>query len=561
MYQQINQLNVSITTNRTCTLKCSHCYIQPELFKSKEQMTKNDFKLVFERVRELLASDSRLDVVEWEVIGGETTMMPYEWWEEMLPYALKQIDEINTTTKQAGKLNFLSNLIYKDKRYTELFKKYKDHPTFVLYTSWEPDTNRFGNNNKLYPKFKQTLKDIGSTNVTLDLILTKALVQFDPQTIVDEFSDLGVCDYSIKMISPFGSGKEFFKHNMVDFQSMSTFVNKFEELSVSKKINYTPRNEMEGSLFRNTAFQCNGGFKYDLSIEPDGMTHFNANQTGDEMARPSCSLHISDEDWAIKTMFENKPEEAKRYSSSDLRCYQCEFFRHCCGGWFHYRSASHSIIEAYAKDECQGLKKTWMLTKSSLNRELFNIDLYNHLTALSQNEKIVNTSKVIVNESVCDSFESYLYDVLSADEVMIHNGIMFDKSVFERCLFYEDVGVTYCMSSIPTGNDGALILYHLLNTNLTNLKVPKDEVLKKMSSLNYDIKVNILCQLYDLLCEHSKKPKRFNVIPLVKVHLDSRNNEIIRSLISMFFDSEDLINCEHHYVSMIASHIDAERQI
>ncbi|ELP5901889.1 hypothetical protein QTV49_003890 [Vibrio vulnificus] len=56
--------------------------------------------------------DKRLKNIEWEVIGGETTMMPFEFWEEMLPYSLDRIERINQFCEKKGSLNFLTNLIY-----------------------------------------------------------------------------------------------------------------------------------------------------------------------------------------------------------------------------------------------------------------------------------------------------------------------------------------------------------------------------------------------------------------------------------------------------------------
>lgn len=49
-------------------------------------MTTEDAKLIFDKVEELAALDQNIEEVEWEAIGGETTLMPFEWWQEMLPY-------------------------------------------------------------------------------------------------------------------------------------------------------------------------------------------------------------------------------------------------------------------------------------------------------------------------------------------------------------------------------------------------------------------------------------------------------------------------------------------
>ena len=135
MHRFIDQLNVSITTNRTCTLRCDHCYIEPELFKNTNQISIDNYKKIFDLIDDLYVTDKNPKEIEWEVIGGETTMMPFSFWEEMLPWTLERIDLINKKLSMNGGLNFLTNLIYKDKRYTDLFNKYGDNDTFCLYTS------------------------------------------------------------------------------------------------------------------------------------------------------------------------------------------------------------------------------------------------------------------------------------------------------------------------------------------------------------------------------------------------------------------------------------------
>ncbi len=565
MFQRVNQLNVSITTNRTCTLKCNHCYIEPELFKDKTQMTQEVFLSIFDQVKTLLMLDKRLEVVEWEAIGGETTMMPYEWWEEMLPIALAKIEEINKLTKKKGGLNFLSNLIYKDKRYTDLFRKYRDHPLFYLYTSYEPDTNRFGHNDKMYPKFIQTLRDIDSKRVILDLILTKTLVSIPPAKIISEFTALGVNDFSIKMLSPFGSGKAFFKDHMTNFELMSKWLSEFRAesngvLVGGKQIKFTPTNEMEGALWDNSAFQCNGGFKYDLSIEPDGETHFNANQTGDEKVEGFSKIHISDPLWAIKTLFENKPEENRKFHSTNNYCYTCEYFRHCCGGWYHYRSAPFEQIEQYSQNECQGLSALWDETKGVIGTVGDFSGMNFSESLLNEPATQPNGQKKLLESEAKDNYEGYLNDVLSHNAVIVTPETV-DRDIFGKCLFervsaYNDLSKEVIIEALPSGHSGAQLVFHVLARNLTSVKIDSSLIFDFIKRHLHIPKVNLLAQLVDVVLQGSASQNhlhKLNPIPLVQVDtVDHRYDEILRSLLSRYVTDLNTFSHSSSYLNELA---------
>ncbi len=559
MSQNINQLNVSITTNRTCTLKCNHCYIEPELFKDKSQMDRETFKAIFDQVEKLVLLDDKLQVVEWEAIGGETTMMPFEWWEEMLPIALERIAHINKITAQkggrSGGLNFLSNLIYRDKRYTALFQKYKDHPLFYLYTSWEPDTNRFGNNDKMYPKFISTLEAIGSKRVILDLILTKTLVTIEPKEILDTFTPLGVNDFSIKMLSPFGSGKAFFKDNMTDFSTMSKWVAKFYELSKEivvgdREVRMTPTNELEGSLWEGSAFQCNGGFKYDLSIEPNGETHFNANQTGDDKALGFEDIHITDLNWAEKVLFENKTEESRKFHTTDPRCYTCEYMRYCCGGWYHYRSAPFEQVAEFARDECQGMKYLWDTAKAQLGK------MHDH-TLHDFNQRIGDvidskhgTEQSMITESdLTEDYDSFLaFLSKKTGKVRITHDTLdkkiFGKDCYERVSAYCDSGISVVLEGVPSSFSGEQMVYHYVTGNLKHLELSSEQVTTHIRRhCSTSPKLNVLAQIHDLFLASigDTSTPRINAIPIITVgKVDERYYEAIqfftRSLVDVSKD-------------------------
>lgn len=564
VYRFIDQLNVSITTNRSCTLKCNHCYIEPELFKSKDRISVENYKKVFDQIERLKLKDGRLKNIEWEVIGGETTMMPFEFWEEMLPYTLDRIARINHMCEKKGALNFLTNLIYKDKRYTDLFNQYGDHPLFCLYTSWEPDTNRFGNNDKLLPKFKKTLGEINAKEKILDIILTKAVVEMDPTSIIEEFGALGITDYSIKQLSPYGSGKEFFKHNMVSFKKMADFLIRFDKAREKLGGTFTPFEEMLGAFSHGTAFQCNGNFKYDLSIEPDGHTHFNANQTMGDMVVGFKPIYIHDENWAERVMFENTTEEANKLTLKHEECTQCEYLRFCNAGWYHYKLLPKVEYEKFAQDECSGFKSVWK--RAEKVGYYFDQCQDSHLNNLSQMTAMSHQCNDIISylETESDGYEKYIENSSSAGKIEMVGGIIFGKSVLERCFYYESLGVSYRLPSMNLINPDLRLVNHVYSSVLSKAEFFPHEFWSVVKTNSSDTDMAVLIGCYDVLA------KLFN-LPILgtgtDVVVDRRNDEIFRSLLIKHFMLElceiqqKLYIIEDEYLRNLISRISLEAYV
>lgn len=535
MYRFIDQLNVSITTNRSCTLKCNHCYIEPELFKSKERITVEHYKKVFDQVECLIKLDKRLKNIEWEVIGGETTMMPFEFWEEMLPYTLDRIERINKFCEKRGSLNFLTNLIYKDKRYTDLFNQYGEHDLFCLYTSWEPDTNRFGNNDKMYPRFKETLASINAREKILDIILTKSVCEMEPEAIIEEFDSLGITDYSIKQLSPYGSGKEFFKHNMVSFDKMSEFLVKFYHAKNRRNATFTPLEEMYGAMSHGTAFQCNGNFKYDLSIEPNGLTHFNANQTMGDMVGGFKPIFINDHDWPVRVLFENSGEETNKLTLKRSECVQCEYLRYCNAGWYHYKLLSEDDYRKFAKDECSGFKRVWDLSKQS--GFFHNYTEINHLSKLGEVFDSNPDNKIFLKEkNFSDDYEQFVEAIEHADYIEMKAGSLFGKSPLQRAIAYESLGCTYLIPPFNLLSPDLDMVNHIFSGVLPNAKGDRSELWRLVvQNLQHD-DMRIIAECYN----HLAKLFGIDLVPIPakyeKIAIkDRRNEEIYKCLINWHF--------------------------
>lgn len=477
MRRVINQINVSITTNRTCTLRCTHCYIAPHLFDDKSQMSEQTFRLIFDRVEELYERDANLEEIEWEAIGGETTMMPFEWWERQLPWALDRIEKINKKLRSPGSLNFLTNLIYSDKRYTGLLNEYASHPAFALYTSWEPDTERFGKRNQLFKKFYATLESLEAKNKILDIILTKEIIAMGAEKVLDLFVPAGITDFSMKMISPYGSGKAFFEPNMTDFQSMTQFFRDMNRLK-PKHVTFTPQEEMLSSLYKGGSFQCNGNFKYDLSIEPDGSCHFNANQTAEEATVGFRTLTIDDPRWATKLCFENKTEENNKLSISHPECDQCEYMHYCNAGWYHYKIHDPKVIDLYRQGECSGYKQFWKDNQDFLGNQMIDRSAVIHRQTIR--EKMTRSHSLMpAMESLAESqlpkvYNEYFSIIDGIRCVEIDQHVRFGKNVLERAWFYEDLEIKTTVSDeiLATTPFQEKLVEHVVYGNYRHMSLP-----------------------------------------------------------------------------------------
>lgn len=558
MRRIINQINVSITTNRTCTLRCTHCYIAPHLFDDKSQMTEQTFRLIFDRVEELYERDANLEEIEWEAIGGETTMMPFEWWERQLPWALDRIEQINKKLRSPGSLNFLTNLIYSDKRYTGLLNEYADHPAFTLYTSWEPDTERFGKRNQLFKKFYNTLTSLHAKNKILDIILTKEIIAMGAEKVLDLFVPAGITDFSMKMISPYGSGKAFFEPNMTDFQSMTEFFRDMKRLKPAH-VTFTPQEEMLSSLYKGGSFQCNGNFKYDLSIEPDGSCHFNANQTAEEATVAFRTLTIDDPKWATKLCFENKTEENNKLSLSHPECDQCEYMHYCNAGWYHYKIADPKVIDLYRRDECSGYKQFWKDNEVFLGNQMIDRSAVIHRQVIR--EKMSSGVRLLpVLESVPESslpkvYNEYFAKIGDVKAIELDQHLRYGKNLLERAWFYEDLEVKTTVSPEILAKSPFLekLVEHVVYGNYKHMTLPD----AWLQSYSLHETSTIAKRLYAAVAMVTGAATPVSVT--TDLIVDSRNEELFR--FAFHFSKRvgyPMLPVQHPYLSRVLGNLESE---
>lgn len=450
-------------------------------------MSHDTFKAIFPRMRELLALDQGLEEVEWELIGGEITSLPVEYWQENLPYALDQCADFNSVLKTPGAINVLSNLIFSDARkrrdYLDLFAKYGERPEMCLYTSWEPETNRFGKNMALFERWKETVKDAQVKQKILDVILTRTVVELGPEYLLETFLPLGIKDFSIKMISPFGSGRAFWQPNMIEFERMSGYLKRLFEI-VPQGITFTPADEMSSAVFRGTSYQCIGNFRYDLAIEPDGLTTFNANQTTAEASLGAGLIYLDDPDWKWKVLADNTQELDNKLSAYHSYCFQCEFHSHCAGGWYHYRTAAPEDVRAWDGGDCPGYKKLWTQIKNRYGS--FDRSVQVHRDSLARLRLAKNSSPVSADQATEDSvselsFAEWLQEVQGRHVTLVCED-RFGKPLIQRIWAYQAIGSACNVLAVEferlAGIEQRMLVEHLVFDDFYHLTLCKSAVWK-----------------------------------------------------------------------------------
>ncbi|OOW06844.1 radical SAM protein [Pseudomonas sp. MF6394] len=558
---RVNQANISITATRWCNRRCTHCYIDPAELGNPAQMDEAVFRSVFDSVAQLVALDTGLEEVEWELIGGEITKLPVAYWERNLPYALNKCREFNAGFKTPGSINVLTNLIFANDKhrseYVDLFNTYGHWPEMAIYTSWEPDTNRFGKNMKLMGPWAETVRAIKAKQKILDVILTKATVAMGPDYLLETFLPLGITDFSIKMISPYGSGRAFWQPNMVSFKEMSDYLCRLFEIA-PPGITFTPADEMSGAVFRGTSYQCIGNFRYDLAVEPDGLTTFNANQTTAEAALGERKIYVGDDDWAYRVLADNTQELDNKLSKYHSYCFQCEFHSACAGGWYHYRVADPADVRPWDEGDCPGYKQLW--TKVKDRHGTFDPVQARHISemqSMMMSAKAQLPSDVLHDEAVevAETFSNWLKQTRGA-KVNVRASSSFDKPLIQRLWAYQGVGtatmIQHTEIHMLAATEQRVLFEHVVYQDLPTVSIPSEALWSWVDTNAGD-------PLADLLAR-AEIDLKSSGLSHTDILVAGHNTELVRWVLRYprLSQSGDSDNERHPLVQQLAQHLQLE---
>lgn len=83
-------------------------------------MDEGTYRESFQRIEELFCRDKKVTKINVELLGGELTMMPLQFWERNLPWTLKTMKAWETLYDAEAALIWCTNLIFKDPGYIDL---------------------------------------------------------------------------------------------------------------------------------------------------------------------------------------------------------------------------------------------------------------------------------------------------------------------------------------------------------------------------------------------------------------------------------------------------------
>ncbi|ENH6781966.1 radical SAM protein, partial [Vibrio parahaemolyticus] len=123
----MNNYQYHIYPSMRCSLSCQHCFIDKSLINSKETMTEDQFKIVADKFSSHF-KDSKAQFAEITIIGGEPTLIPSDFYHEVIPYLRQRFEE----TGKGFMVSIVTNLLHLPnlERMRDLFD--------LVVTSYEP---------------------------------------------------------------------------------------------------------------------------------------------------------------------------------------------------------------------------------------------------------------------------------------------------------------------------------------------------------------------------------------------------------------------------------------
>jgi len=86
-------------------------------------MAEDVYRTTFDRIEELFKADRKVSKINIELLGGELTMMPLEFWERNLPWTLERMAAWDALYDAEAALIWCTNLIFKDDGYVDLLNR------------------------------------------------------------------------------------------------------------------------------------------------------------------------------------------------------------------------------------------------------------------------------------------------------------------------------------------------------------------------------------------------------------------------------------------------------
>ncbi len=459
-------------------------------------MSEAVYRQTFDRIEELFQADKKVSKINVELLGGELTMMPLEFWKRNLPWTLERMATWDGLYDCEAALIWCTNLIFRDEGYIGLLNEMGERfgKGLDLFVPWEPDTNRFKKDFKLLPRYLRTLAAItGIKRKTLCVTMSRAVIEQGPQFLVDTFLPHGITDITCDMLYPSGSGKSYFQRTCT-YGHVSEYLLELHSL-LPESVELSPLVEMEAACKTLTHYHYPGNDTYDIEVEPNGEVTFNSSYTGAESILGSEQLLISDTDFAAKVVFNNSPELRLRHSMPYEACHTCEFAVVCSGGWGWHKQLSTELSGLISDGDCAGLKRVWEYAKGRAG--IRQADRSSYLDMVGQRQRRGKyTAKRLGNPGAqaqrlseseyMSDYDAFLSQFERPRLVSMVDGPLHGKDWVERLFFYDAIGSQVepdaAWYSRAVAQGGEELFRHILYRNYHFLHFDPIEVASKVEA-------------------------------------------------------------------------------
>lgn len=479
--RSIEMMSTTISTNLNCNLACKHCYIQPDLLRRKEYIDEATFRREVEVIVEAFHLDQSVTYLHLDVLGGEATLMPFEFWERNLPWVLDRISDLNAAGTPT-EFTFCSNLMWKDDRYLDLLRQFKGHPAMDIAIPFEgPESGRFGKNMAIFPKYLERIEALGECNMlNLVLVMGQGLIDLGPQYIIDTFVKRGISDVTCDMIFPWGSGRAYFDRAQPYYRDVARFIEDLTELGAPYGLTVDHLDDMRKSLRTLSRSQNTLNDAYEYHWDHRGELSLNPNQTGTEAVRPYINLNVWDRNAALKVVWGNNSELDAKLSYEHDFCRGCAYLQACNSGWYPHKQLSPEVLGKYmaapeGEFSCPGFFQLWE-KQAQTSFDQVGVTRYGNAR---RERRIRAIARAAAGEATAffetkyvDDYEGYFDAVRSAVVVRVIPEMLFGCTVRQRLWFYDRLGKQVVFEGgLSRFGEEASIIAHSLAGNYHSLGI------------------------------------------------------------------------------------------
>lgn len=176
-----------------CDLHCGHCFIESELAHNPSRMSVEQTFMVIDKFAEHYAQ-SLATSAEITIMGGEPTLVPVDYYEQVIPYLREQFGKVQG--KHGTYVTLMTNLLH-----AERFKAIRHYFDYIN-TSFEP--SRFDTFNLLTHWIQQLQEWLAvEPNLVLSFTTTPDVLE-KGTSLLDDFYQLGVRRFQINFYVPTG---------------------------------------------------------------------------------------------------------------------------------------------------------------------------------------------------------------------------------------------------------------------------------------------------------------------------------------------------------------------